>query len=487
MHISLSQNQKTNHQPRFSWPRWFLPTIDAALVILAFLLSYYLRYEVQFLQPVDEANAAPFNPYLPYTAIFALLMLLFNQSAGLYRERRGRTWWDEVFAISNSATNAAVAVMAISFLLRPLVFSRLLIVQAALLAVAIQGFWRLVLRGVQSQMRKRGIGIERVLVVGAGEVGRSVLQTIVARPDLGYKVIGFLDDDPERGTTDLGRVPALGSADNLPQIISGQQVDTVIITLPWHVQRKIVGIIRECEKKRIRVRTVPDLFELSLSQVQVEMLGGIPLLGLNGDTQLHASSRLVKRGLDIGLALVALPVIVVIVLLTAVAIRLDTPGPIFFAQRRVGLNGRLFTVYKFRSMVPNAEALHEKLIRQTGEDPRHPKLANDPRVTRVGRWIRRFSLDELPQIYNILLGEMSWVGPRPATPQEVELYEAWHRQRLRVLPGLTGLWQVSGRNEVPFEEMCLLDIYYIDNWSLGLDLQIILRTIPHVLLAHGAS
>jgi lipopolysaccharide/colanic/teichoic acid biosynthesis glycosyltransferase len=127
------------------------------------------------------------------------------------------------------------------------------------------------------------------------------------------------------------------------------------------------------------------------------------------------------------------------------------------------------------------------LIRQTGEDPRHPKLINDPRITRVGRWIRRFSIDEVPQIWNILRGEMSWVGPRPATPDEVELYEPWHQQRLRVLPGLTGLWQVSGRSEVPFEEMCLLDIYYIENWSLSLDMQIILRTIPHVLLAHGAS
>jgi len=138
-------------------------------------------------------------------------------------------------------------------------------------------------------------------------------------------------------------------------------------------------------------------------------------------------------------------------------------------------------------MVVNAEKMHADLIRRTGEDPRHPKLANDPRVTRVGRWIRRFSLDEVPQIWNILRGDMSWVGPRPATPDEVALYEPWHLQRLRVLPGLTGLWQVSGRSEVPFEEMCLLDIYYIENWSLGLDLQIVLRTIPIVLFAHGAS
>lgn len=474
------------NQDPFKWPRWLLPTIDSGLVFVAFLLSYYLRYRVQFLQPVDEANDAPFSPYLPYAALFAGLMMLSNHGAKLYREQRGRTWWDEVFSIGNSTTNAALVVMALSFLLRPLVFSRLLIVQAALLVIVLQGIWRLVLRGVQNEMRRRGIGVERVLIVGAGDVGRSVLQTILARPDLGYKVIGFVDNDPDRASTDLGRVTALGTVDNLPHILEHQPVDTVIVTLPWHVHRQILTIVRQCEQKHVRVRTVPDMFELSLNQVQVEMLGGIPLLGLNGGAQLQTSSRLIKRAIDILLAMLVTPFAGLIMLMVALAIRLDTPGPIFFSQDRVGLNGKLFKVYKFRSMIQNADALRADLIRQTGEDPRHPKLVNDPRITRVGRWIRRFSIDELPQIWNILRGEMSWVGPRPAVPAEVELYESWHRQRLRVLPGLTGLWQVSGRNQVPFEEMCLMDIYYIENWSLGLDLQIILRTVPHVLLAHGA-
>jgi len=224
-----------------------------------------------------------------------------------------------------------------------------------------------------------------------------------------------------------------------------------------------------------------------LSQVQVEMLGGIPLLGLNGEAHFHMGSQVMKRALDLTLTLLVAPFALLIGIIVAIAIRLDTPGPILFAQDRVGVNGRLFKVYKFRSMVNNAEEMWADLVRQTGDDPRHPKPSDDPRVTRVGRWIRRFSIDELPQIWNIVRGEMSWVGPRPAVPQEVELYESWHRQRLRVTPGLTGLWQVSGRSQVPFEEMCLLDIYYIDNWSLGLDLQIILRTIPLVVLAHGAS
>jgi exopolysaccharide biosynthesis polyprenyl glycosylphosphotransferase len=474
-------------QTPFKWPRWVLPVVDIALVSLAFLLSYYLRYELQFLQPVDEANAAPFGPYIPYTAIFALMILFFNQNAQLYRERRGRTWWDEVFAISNGATNAAVMVMALSFLLRPLVFSRLLIVQAAALVVILLGSWRLILRVLRGWLRRRGIGVERVLIAGAGTVGLSVMQTLIARPDLGYKVVGFVDDDPERGATDLGRLTALGMVDNLSRLIDEHKVDLVIITLPWNVQRKIVSIVRECERQHVKVRTVPDLFELSLSQVQVEMLGGIPLLGLNGEPTFSPARRLAKRGLDFALTAITLPFAALVTALVALAIKLDTPGPVVYAQDRVGLNGKHFKVYKFRSMVENADEMWADLIRETGEDPRHPKVENDPRITRVGRWIRRFSIDELPQLWNILRGEMSWVGPRPAVPAEVELYEPWHKQRLRVLPGLTGLWQVSGRNEVPFEEMCLLDIYYIENWTLGLDIQIMLRTVPHVLLAHGAS
>jgi FlaA1/EpsC-like NDP-sugar epimerase len=310
------------------------------------------------LQPVDEANAAPFSPYIPYTAIFAGLMLFFNRNAGLYRERRGRSWWDEVFAMSNSATNAAVAVMALSFLLRPLVFSRLLIVQAAILAVVLLGIWRAVLRVVRSEMRKRGIGIERVLVVGAGSVGLSVLQIMLARPDLGFKVVGFVDDDPERGANDLGRVPALGGVDNLPDLIERHNVDLVIITLPWQVQRKILQIVRECERKHVRVRTVPDMFELSLSQVQVEMLGGIPLVGLNGDAHLHTGSRVAKRALDILLTALALPFAALVTGIVALSIRLDTPGPILFAQQRIGLDGRPFKVYKFRSMIAEAEKFH---------------------------------------------------------------------------------------------------------------------------------
>lgn len=465
---------------------WQLALIDAWLIIVAFLLSYYLRYELELLRPVDEFNSASFEPYIPYAALFMAWVLAANQGARLYHHQRGRSWTSELFSIGNGATNAALLVMALSFLLRPLVFSRLLIVEAVILTIALLGAWRLLLRILRARLQKRGIGVERVLIVGAGELGRHVLRTLVARPDLGYHAIGFVDDDPQLGTHDLGRVTALGSVSNLSTILEQQDIDLVIVTLPWEQHGQIVNIVRNCERRQVGVRAVPDLFQLNLSQVQMEMLGGIPLLGVHREPEMHPANRLLKRTLDIALILVTLPLLILVMAIIALLIRLETPGPIFFSQERIGMNGRAFRMVKFRSMVKDAEAKWDEVLKDTNEDLRRPKLTNDPRVTRVGKLLRRTSLDELPNVINVLKGDMSLIGPRPQVRREVELYEPWHYQRLRVRPGMTGLWQVSGRSDVPFDEMCLLDIYYIENWSLALDLQILLQTAPRVLFRSGA-
>jgi lipopolysaccharide/colanic/teichoic acid biosynthesis glycosyltransferase len=193
-----------------------------------------------------------------------------------------------------------------------------------------------------------------------------------------------------------------------------------------------------------------------------------------------------KRIIDMAIIILTAPIWLLVFGIVALAIRLEGPGPIFYTQRRIGLNGKPFDMIKFRSMVLGADNLRAQLIRETGDDPRHPKIKNDPRITRVGRFIRPTSLDELPNLFNVLRGQMSLVGPRPPTPDEVQLYEPWHMQRLQTLPGMTGLWQVNGRSNVPFDEMCLLDIYYIENWSVRLDAQILMLTLPRVLLRQGA-
>jgi exopolysaccharide biosynthesis polyprenyl glycosylphosphotransferase len=465
-----------------------LPLLDLVLVIVAFRLAYTLRYDLQLLKAVDESNlaAATFREFLPYAFLYGFWLIATWPVAGLYREKRGRSWFEEVTGILNGATNATVVVMAFSFLLRPQVFSRLLILEATALVIIILSSVRLIHRAVKHYLRARGVGVERVLVVGAGEGGRAVLSAIIARPDLGYVPVGYLDDRPDRGLVNMGRVKGLGDLDQLEPVLVEYGADLVIIALPWAARQRIMDLMTICERFNIPARVVPDLLQLNLSQVSVENLEGIPLLGMRSVPRFDRPRYLIKRAIDFIVIILCTPILLPLMLLIALAIKFDSPGPILFTQRRVGKDGREFKMFKFRSMHENADAMRQELIEQTGADPKRPKWENDPRITRVGKWIRRTSIDELPQILNILRGEMSVVGPRPPTPDEVTHYETWHRQRLNILPGATSLWQVSGRSKVPFEEQCLLDIYYIENWSIALDIQIMLRTIPNVLLGNGA-
>jgi exopolysaccharide biosynthesis polyprenyl glycosylphosphotransferase len=298
-------------------------------------------------------------------------------------------------------------------------------------------------------------------------------------------VVGFVDDHPRRGSTDIGRFRALGDTSNLPRIIQEEQVDEVLITLPWTYHRKILAIVDQCERERVRARIVPDLFQLSLSRVDVDNIGGVPVIGLREPT-IGLWQRAFKRALDLTVALAGLILLSPLFLLIGLAITLDSPGPVLFAQARVGRGGREFTIYKFRSMRQGADEEKEALADLNEASGPIFKIRDDPRRTPVGRALRHWSLDELPQLYNVLRGEMSLVGPRPATPAEVAQYEDWHVKRLAVRPGITGLWQVSGRSELPFDEMVLLDIYYVENWSPALDAKILLRTVPIWLSGKGA-
>jgi len=284
---------------------------------------------------------------------------------------------------------------------------------------------------------------------------------------------------------DLGRFKALGGLDSVGTAIKSERVDEVIITLPWTYHRTIMGLVRSCQAAGVRARVVPDLFQLSLSRVDFDDMGGIPLMGLK-ETAIPRAGRLIKRILDVALALVVLGLFSPVLGIIALLIRLDSPGPAVFSQRRVGEDGRPFDILKFRSMRVGAEEQQAQLLDLNQASGPVFKIKADPRITRMGRILRRSSLDELPQFLNVLRGEMSVVGPRPGLPSEVAQYQAWQRQRLEVPPGITGLWQVSGRSDLSFDEMCLLDVFYIENWSLGLDLTIMLRTIPHVVFADGA-
>jgi len=470
------------------YPRWLTIAMligDTMLVNLAFLSAYAARIELQFLRPVGETYQTPLADYLPLTLGLAVVQLGLFWIGGAYNLRRNTTWLDMMGPIVRGTAVAVLILIVATFFDVLLLFSRLLFLYNAVLVVVYLALSRVAWGAVLAFLRRRGIGVARALIVGAGEVGLTVLRTIIARPELGFWVVGFVDDHPQRGDTNIGAFRALGSIDKLSAILDREPIDEVIITLPWADHLRILHIVQVCEARGVRPRIVPDLFQLSLTSVDVDDLGGIPLIGIHAPS-LRGANVLVKRVFDLAvgvpLTLIALPVMAIVALL----IKIDSPGPVLFRQTRVGLNGQTFKTIKFRSMRRGAEQEVDRLRDRNEATGPLFKIRADPRRTRVGRFLRRTSLDELPQFFNVLRGEMSLVGPRPPLPEEVDQYKDWQKQRLVARPGMTGLWQVSGRSDLSFDEMVLLDIYYIENWSLWMDLKIMLRTAPKVLSADGA-
>jgi exopolysaccharide biosynthesis polyprenyl glycosylphosphotransferase len=310
-----------------------------------------------------------------------------------------------------------------------------------------------------------------------------IMQALLDRPHLGYSVCGFVDDSE---ADHWGRFRRLGKSSDLEQIIRQYDVSQVVIALPSTSHEDIMRIVEHCRRFDVQFRVVPDLYEMSLGRLDMDTVSGIPLLGMKAPA-IRGFNFVVKRVIDLILSALFLLIIGPLVILPlAIAIKIEDRGPIFFGQTRVGHFGAPFMCWKIRSMHRDADAqLGALLARNEAEGPIF-KMRDDPRCTRVGRFMRRWSLDELPQFWNVLLGDMSLVGPRPATPREVAQYEEWQLDRLQTLPGITGLWQVSGRSRLGFPEQVLLDISYIENWTIGLDVRILLRTLPAVLSGKGA-
>jgi exopolysaccharide biosynthesis polyprenyl glycosylphosphotransferase len=462
---------------------WML--IDIALINVAFIVAYWVRYDLQLFRAVDPAFDVPYRVYLPFVALFTALLILVYRQQGVYRLRRQISWVDEFYAILNGTATATIITIVIIFLYRGAFYSRLIFIYAGILAVVLLGLSRLVRVGVLRSMRRRGIGSSRVLIVGAGEVARSVMRVVVANPECGFTVVGFLDDHPAKAGTDIGRFRALGRIDNLPQTLVKELIDEVIITLPWQYHRKIMSIMTHCERRHVRTRIVPDLFQMRISRMQVEEIAGVPMIGVK-EAGISSLSQVVKRTLDVAVAGLGLIFFAPVMLLMAMMIKMGSAGPVLFEQERVGKDGQLFTIYKFRSMIEGAEKQQETLRDLNEADGPLFKIKDDPRLTRLGKLMRRLSVDELPQLYNVLMGDMSLIGPRPPLPSEVENYQEWHKRRLEIAPGLTGLSQISGRSALTFDEIALLDIYYIENWSPALDTKILLQTIPKVIFGEGA-
>jgi len=457
--------------------------IDAFLINLSFILGYYLRFNVLlFINP----TAVPiFERYLNVLIFLTLIWLAVFKLIGLYEGKKFTALVDELAMLFGGITLSSLILLGLLFLYREFWFSRLVIVNAWWVSFVLLASARIIGFTVSRFLHYRGMGIRKTLILGAGEMGQTLACKMLLDKGLGYRVVGFLDDDPVKIGKHYYGILVMGDLLSIKEVIKKQRVDEVVIASSKIPAEKVLDIVTECERFGVEFKIVPGILELIASRVDVDELAGVPLLTIS-EIRLKGLNAAVKRTSDLFLSMVGLMVLSPILLLFAVLVKATSPGPILFTQERIGFDGNSFPMFKFRSMIKDADNLFPQLEPLSEVDGYLFKMKDDPRVTALGKFMRRFSIDELPQLLNVFLGHMSLVGPRPPLPREVVKYNAWHKKRLRVRPGITGPWQVSGRSLLPFEDMVRLDIYYIENWSLWLDFKILLRTIPVVLLGSGA-
>jgi exopolysaccharide biosynthesis polyprenyl glycosylphosphotransferase len=425
-------------------------------------------------------------------AIFALLIFswyfIFNL-LGLYRSRRFSTRGRELKDVVKAVSVAALVILAgaIAFHIRmvtPLFLASFWLASAVTMVGS-----RLILRVVLAWVRRHGRNLRDILIVGSNERVLEFCREIEARPDLGYRVIGFVDEEWS-GVASLREAghPVVSDFNGLTQFLRNNVVDEVVLALPMQsLYSEASRIATLCEEQGITVRWLSNIFNLRLAKPRAEQWAGDPLI-THATGFAEGWSVVAKRILDLAISCVVLMFLAPVLAVAAIAIKLTSPGPVFFFQNRVGLNKRRFKICKFRTMVVDAEKEMAKLQHLNEVSGPVFKIMDDPRITPLGRFLRKTSIDELPQLFNVLKGDMSLVGPRPLPVRDYEGFSKdWQRRRFSVRPGITCLWQINGRSSIPFEKWMELDLEYIDGWSLWLDLQILVRTIPAVLRGSGAA
>jgi exopolysaccharide biosynthesis polyprenyl glycosylphosphotransferase len=452
---------------------------DVVAIEGAFLFSYWLRFFSPFtdLFPV-ELGVPPLEAYV-YGSFFVIPAWLFLfKSRKMYITRRTAYFSDEFFPIVRVVVVGMLVVLAAAFFYRDFSFSRLVFGLLTLSSIAFLSLGRFTVLKVEQARYRRGRDIKQVILIGTNETVRRIFQAMKDRPSLGYHVIGYFSSAPKQAL----KVPGarrLGQITAVPKYVKDHSVDLVLAALPHQDHAKLFDLIRDCQGLNVEMMMAPDMVELMTSRVRVEEIEGVPFIQVR-EASLTTWNRILKRSFDISFALLILTLASPLLFLLILTIKITSPGPIFFLQERVGLDGKLFRVIKFRTMRTDAE-------KETG-----PVWASkdDPRTTPVGRILRRFSLDELPQLVNVLRGEMSIVGPRPERPYFVDRFKdkvPKYLDRHRVKTGMTGWAQVNGlRGNAPIEERTRYDVYYMENWSLVFDVKIILKTLRAVLFGKDA-
>ncbi len=513
-HINERLIQPTVARASGRAPRWVMPLVKAVMVAIdafiaagSLMLAFYVREGGPiFAQGGGLFAWSPkFAPYGALVPLVVLIRVLTLRYYDLYRMRGEFSVVDDGSRVFKAIAIGSLLFVAAAFLyrggfnFRAFSYARGVFVLDFAFALFSYQALRIVIRNAQIAFRKRGINLIPTLVVGRGAEAAFCINEMRDRPALGYRVIGAVDTGPARlhPSSEYEGVPVVSDLAGLPEAIRESGANEVIITDPNVDGDALFDVMMRCGRRRgVEFRIAPNLFNCLPSKTEVDQIGALPMIRLFREP-LSDFARGVKRFSDLVIASLALAVFSPVWLLIAVLIKLDSRGPVFYKQERVGMDGRVFMVFKFRTMRAGEDSeIHREYQRKfiaghseanLGDSNRPTyKLRDDPRITRVGRVLRRFSLDEVPQLFNVMGGDMSIVGPRPPIPYEVEAYELRHRKRLDMKPGLTGLWQVSGRNRLPFEEMVKLDLFYIENWSILFDLKIIMRTVLVILRGEGS-
>jgi Undecaprenyl-phosphate glucose phosphotransferase len=458
----------------------FFVLTDSLFGMIAFVLAYVLRFDAGLIEA--PKGYPPFTQYFNVLPLIGLLVPLAFQVQGIYRLRRGRTRVDDFFAVFvGSILTVVLGIVTTlyiqayyvpddlkdrgAFEVSQLVWGLFLVINVSLTYAT-----RELVREALERRWRQGIGLKRVLVAGAGELGRVVVDKLLEHHELGYKVIGFVDDKAGGDHIGYRGLPLLGTLAETSDILQRDRIDQLYVALPLDEHMKMVGLVESANREIVEVKVVPDLVQVIALRARLEELDGIPIININ-DVPLRGFNSVLKRVIDAGLSAAGLLVLSPVLGILALLIRLSSPGPAFFRQERMGLDGRSFWVWKFRSMYDEAE-------RDTG-----PIWAreDDPRCTPVGRFLRRSNLDEIPQLWNVFCGDMSLVGPRPERPFFVEQFKQRMPQymlRHKVKAGLTGWAQVNGwRGNTSIEKRIEYDLYYIENWSVMLDLKIMWLTV----------
>ena len=512
-------------------PKWVMPLVkacvvsaDGLLAAAAFLLAYTIRVGEPILSPTAWTWSEAFVPYagILLFAVPVRILMMGYQRAYVYHGAFSYT--REAIKIFKAVSVGSLLIIGWAFLFRggfafrEFSYSRGVFVLDFLIALAVFAAFHLGVRFVQAQFRRRDINLIPTLVVGTNGEAEKTIRELTEQLELGYRVMGVVETGKPapsavaraaaggfRSPVSLPRITVaesklksqvLGELDDLPYLIRELEIQEVIITDSTLPSDKLFDVMMQLgRKQKVEFRFAPSLIDVLPQKTSVEQIGVLPMVRLFREP-LSDADRFLKRASDIVMSLAAIVLLSPVWLAISLLIKLGSRGPAVFKQERVGMDGRIFLCYKFRTMhsdsdeglhreayLRNIEGIHDS---EDPEDAAFGKVKDDPRITKVGRWLRRSSLDELPQLLNVLKGDMSIVGPRPPIPYEVEEYEMRHRRRLDMKPGMTGLWQVSGRSRLSFKEMVRIDIYYIENWSLWLDLKILLLTLPAVLRGDGA-